>query len=157
MAETLSTLSIISFVLAGVGFILAVFFWFFFKIPSVIGDLTGKTAKKSIAKMRAANEKSGVKSYRESKFNSERGKITETIPNINKSSSFDEDNQRPETGLLDESKAEYYEIDATQLLVDDEATVPLEKSTPIDIATEPGVKMTIIDEVTLIHTDEVIE
>ena len=69
MAQTLQTLSIISFAVAGVCLVLAVFFWFFFKIPIVIGDLSGRTARKSIAKMRAANEKSGAKSYKESKTN----------------------------------------------------------------------------------------
>jgi len=58
MAETLSTLSIISFVLAVIALALAIVFWFFFDIPTVIGDLTGRTARKTIAKMRAENEKS---------------------------------------------------------------------------------------------------
>ena len=48
MAETLSILSIVSFAVAGASFMLAVFFWFFFKIPTVIGDLSGRTARKSI-------------------------------------------------------------------------------------------------------------
>ena len=64
MAETLSTLSIISFVLAAVALAVAIVLWFFFDIPTVIGDLTGRTARKSIAKMRAENEKSGVKKYK---------------------------------------------------------------------------------------------
>ena len=81
MAQTLQTLSVISFVIAGACLVLAVFFWLFFKIPTVIGDLSGRTAKKSIAKMRAANEKTGTKSYKESRINAERGKLTGTIPN----------------------------------------------------------------------------
>ena len=82
MAETLQTLSIISFAVAAACFVLAIFLWFFFKIPTVIGDLSGRTARKSIAQMRAANEKSGVKSYKESKTNAERGKVTATMPDF---------------------------------------------------------------------------
>lgn len=41
MAQTLQALSVISFVIAGACLVLAVFFWLFFKIPTVIGDLSG--------------------------------------------------------------------------------------------------------------------
>ena len=58
-SSTYSLLSIIFFVLAGVFFILAILFWFLFKIKGVIGDLSGATAKKSIARMRQSNEEKG--------------------------------------------------------------------------------------------------
>ena len=63
-------------------FVLAVFFWFKHKIPSVIGDLSGKTARKSIERMRASNEKSGDKSFKPSYINAERGKLTETMSGL---------------------------------------------------------------------------
>lgn len=63
-AEILSLISVISFVFCAISFVLAVFFWFFFKIPSVIGDLSGRTARKSIEKMRAGNEKTAAQGYR---------------------------------------------------------------------------------------------
>ena len=69
MADTLSTLSVISFAVAAVCLVLAVFLGVFFKIPTVISDLSGRTARKSIAKMRTANEKTGVKTYQASKTN----------------------------------------------------------------------------------------
>ena len=59
MAETLSMLSIISFIVAGVALAVAIFLWIFFKIPRVIGDLSGRNARKSIARVRASYEKSG--------------------------------------------------------------------------------------------------
>lgn len=65
-AEILSLISTISFVIAAISFALAVFFWFSFKIPSVIGDLSGRTAKKSIARMRASNERAGGQGYKPS-------------------------------------------------------------------------------------------
>ena len=57
MAEILSIISTSSFVLAALFLALAIFFWFKFGIPAIIGDLSGRTAKKSIAQMRENNEK----------------------------------------------------------------------------------------------------
>lgn len=82
MAETLSTVSVISFAVAGVLLALAIVLGLFFEIPKVIGDLTGITAKRAIAKMRAENEKTGVKKYNVSSVNLERGKITQTMSGI---------------------------------------------------------------------------
>ncbi len=48
MAETLSNISTISFIAVLVFTVLAIVQWFFFKIPTVIGDLSGRNAKKSI-------------------------------------------------------------------------------------------------------------
>ena len=50
MADTLSLLSVIAFVIAGVSLAVAIFLWFFFHISSVIGDLSGRTDRKSIEK-----------------------------------------------------------------------------------------------------------
>lgn len=164
MAETLQLLSIISFAVAAACLVLAVFLWFFFRIPDVIGDLSGRTARKSIAKMRAANEKSGSKSYKESKANAERGKLTGTTPGIQGNKTDNSDENKPETGLLNENKAEGLESDATGmlesettgLLVDDEATAPLNMPEQKPKAKIGGKKLKMIEEVILIHTDEVI-
>ena len=143
MAETLSLLSIISFAIAGVCLVLAVFLWFFFKIPSVIGDLSGKTARKSIAKMRVANEKNGIKSYKESKINADRGKLTDTIPESSgrlRKKKIILDDDKPETGLLNENNANFLESntsgvfdkatdvlcsETTAVLIIENATAPL--------------------------------
>lgn len=165
MAETLQLLSIISFAVAAVCLVLAIFLWFFFKIPDVIGDLSGRTARKSIARMRAANEKSGSKSYKESKANAERGKLTGTMPGIQKKKTDGLDDNKPETGLLSDNKAEGLEPEstgileskATGLLVDDEATAPLATPAHKHPACAGGKKLEMIEEVMFIHTDEVIE
>lgn len=174
MAETLSTLSTISFAVAGVSLALAIFFWFFFKIPTVIGDLSGRTARKSIAKMRAANEKTGAKSYKESKTNAARGKLTGTMPDSEKLSKKKilDDDQRPETGLLAENRADgvnteetgildeatgILDSEATGLLVDENATEPLVTPTQTYSKRTGGMKLTMLEEVMLIHTNEVIE
>ena len=62
MAEILFTVSLVSFIVSGVAFVATAFCWFKFKIPQVVGDLSGRTAKKSIERMRAGYEKSGDKS-----------------------------------------------------------------------------------------------
>lgn len=166
MAQTLQTLSIISFAVAGVCLVLAIFFWFFFKIPTVIGDLSGRTARKSIAKMRAANEKTGAKSYKESKTNAERGKLTGTMPDSGKlkKKTTASDDGKPETGLLAENKADGLESEATGilgsettgLLIDENATAPLDSPAQKHPARTGGKKLEMIEEVMFVHTDEVI-
>lgn len=63
MAQVYNIISIVGFSLAGIFFILAVVFWIRFNIPKIVGDLTGRTARKSISQMRSENERSGKKVY----------------------------------------------------------------------------------------------
>lgn len=173
MAAVLSTLSIISFGIAGVCLLLAVFFWFFFKIPTVINDLTGRTARKSIAQMRAANEKASAKRHGESEGNVSRGKLTGTMHDFGrkKKNCVEPDQQRPETGLLKDNQAEGFAAEVTGLL-DDEPTGFLEDEETGALVEEtaqlhaegqndqqhPDVKqLTMLDEVMLIHTEEEIQ
>lgn len=180
-ADILSLVSLISYILAGICLVLAAFFWFFFKIPSVIGDLSGRTAKKSIEKMRQANMRSGNKSYRASATNAARGKLTDTMQHSSKlkkgktpeEKPAADETGRPETGVLSENKAGAYvdektdflddgettgnllDEEATGRLVDEEATMALNvEATPAKRT--GGKKLTMINEVMLIHTDEVI-
>lgn len=136
-AEILSLISVISFVFCGIAFVLAVFFWFFFKIPSVIGDLSGRTARKSIEKMRAGNEKAAVQSYRPKTSYTTRHPAATAVPQPPKPATIKLQplkattaglkkpleelavpEQMPETGLLDESTVPTEEIFATELLND---------------------------------------
>ena len=166
-AEILSLVSLISYIAAGVCLVLACFFWFFFKIPSVIGDLSGRTAKKSIEKMRQANQKSGKKSYRPSATNVERGKLTDTMHQSAKLKSntvpqvVAANTGMPETGLLAENKATAFVSEgtamldpgeATSLLVDEQATMALGES----VRRTGGKKLTMLNDVMTVHTNEVI-
>ncbi len=167
MAETLSTLSIVSFIAAVLFFAAAIFLWFFFGIPSVIGDLNGRNARKSIARMRVTNERTGVKAYKESHTNVERGKLTNAMRESEKikkaRNSANED--KPETGLLSENAAETFASEgtsilaeeATGLLVDDDATMPLKPPVSVQRKRSGGKKLNMLEEVILIHTEEVIE
>lgn len=162
MAEILSIISLISFIVSGLCFVLAIFFFVKFGIPTVIGDLTGRTARKSIAKMRESNEKSGNKSYKPSTANINRGKITDTMPNSgkkinNKKISKSNENEQPETELLNTNKAELNEnIESTGLLNEDDETALLELSEANETEKVGKIKLNMLDDVVLIHTDEVI-
>ena len=107
MADTLSLLSVVAFTIAGISLAAAVFFWFFFKISSVIGDLSGKNAKRSIETMRETNEKAGNKIYR---------------------GSSGEMHGKPEagagTGILTENRTEGEETERTELLTGNEKIIP---------------------------------
>lgn len=177
-AEILSLISTISFVIAAISFVLAVFFWFYFKIPSVIGDLSGRTAKKSIARMRASNERAGGQGYKPSAANASRGKLTDTMQHSRKlagdakkkpatepKKKAQAEDVMPETGLLAANKAIAADgqqtdllagSEATGLLVDEDATAPLHEEPKAIIKRTGGKKLKMLDEVMLIHTDEVI-
>lgn len=71
--------SIIAFSLSGLLFVLAVSIFITDKIPAVIGDLSGRTAAKQIAELRAQNTNTGRKSHRPDMFNVGRGAITDPV------------------------------------------------------------------------------
>ena len=163
-ADILAKVSLASYIIAGVLLVIAIFLWFFFKIPSVMGDLSGRTAKKSIEKMRQANTGSGNKSYRSSATNVARGKLTETMapppvtPSIPQTQPPIAESAPTETTLLAENKADTYVSAPTDLL--DNATTVLsseELPAPVPRPIRTGSKtLTMIKEIMLIHTDEVI-
>lgn len=191
-AEILSLISTISFVIAAVSFVLALFFWFYFKIPSVIGDLSGRTAKKSIARMRASNENAGGRGYKPSSTNVNRGKLTGTMQQAGpvagaakkqaaaepkRKASTSESRRKasaaepvrnqasdamPETGLLAANQAAdvagqqtgtLERAEETGLLEDANATMPLHITSHV---MSGGKRLRMLDEVMLIHTNEVI-
>lgn len=66
-------------ILSALMLFVAVLLFILLKIPRVIGDLSGRTARKAIENIRNQNEASGDKTYRSSAVNRERGKITDRI------------------------------------------------------------------------------
>lgn len=174
-AEILSLISTISFVIAAISFVLAAFFWFNFKIPSVIGDLSGRTAKKSIARIRASNERAAGQGYKPSMTNVKRGKVTDGIwdsqklkkdsPGGASTPSAVEGTGLPETGLLATNKADIANMQHTELLADNDVTEVLQDDNataalcdePKRVPRAGGKKLIMMEEIILIHTDEVIE
>lgn len=59
MAQIYNIVSIVTFSIAAMAAVVAVFCWFKFGIWNIIGDLSGRNAKKTIAKMREDNQKVG--------------------------------------------------------------------------------------------------
>lgn len=168
MADILSSVSFFSFVVAGLSFILTVFFGVYFRIPKIISDLSGRTARKSIAKMREINETSGKKSYHSSAVNAKRGKLTDAMlpdsDNIKKSDLNSTAQDAVITDVLEENKPSgrmadkttVLEENITELLLTDETSGLTGKEDWTK--REPGRKrLEIIDEVIYVHTDEVIE
>lgn len=167
MAETLSMISIIAFVLAGICLVATIILFIYFKIPSIIGDLSGKTARKSIEQMRQNNEKTGNKSYKPSKVNEKRGKLTdsirETLKMVQKPKK--EEEERPETGLLDENKIESIRNDETTALngedvfesgFDENETVPLNDYESHQGPRSGGMPIRVLEEVILTDSEEVV-
>ncbi len=70
-------------ILCAVMLIITVILFFVLNIRKVIGDLTGKNAKKEIQKIRQINEESGDKRHKSSSVNRKRGKITDKISESN--------------------------------------------------------------------------
>lgn len=181
--EVLETISLISFILAGISAVSAVLLWFVFKIPTVISDLSGRTARKSIERMRANNEKTGRKDFMPSKTNVKRGKVTELMDETSKESGrlsemlsgklvnkkSDVPNKEDlETGLLEENIQSSYESEetgllkedtletefiGTELLEEDETTLLVE-----EVPSKPGVNgFVLLEEIMFVHTDETID
>ena len=77
--ETYRYIFIGALIACGVFFAIAAVLFFTLKIPKVISDLSGRTARKAIENIRLHNEQSGDKTYQSSAVNLERGKLTDKI------------------------------------------------------------------------------
>lgn len=77
--ELLRTLSLASYILAGLFFGIAVALFFILKVPRLIGDVTGATARKAIESIRQQNAITGNKAYKPSDVNLARGKVTDKM------------------------------------------------------------------------------
>lgn len=181
MAEILSIISLVGFIVAGVCFVLSVVLFIVFRIPSVIGDLSGRTARRSIAKQRERNEQKGTP-YRSAPAAPSKGGKSGGRKNKRKTQEIaapQPASGKPETGLLEESRVTelerppeeqttallsgdgYVRTDeedffATErLLLDDEETGLL-LDDGVSAPSSKGMTLRMLDNVMLIHTDEVI-
>lgn len=155
-------------ILAAVMLAVTVLLFFVYKIPTVIGDLTGVNARKAIENIRNQNESSGDKLYKTSQVNRERGKLTDKI---SPSGSL----MRDPSGILGGgamatekiSTQELPQVDETTVLESNETTVlSANETTVLDfsgtgettvlVAEDIPAVFQIEYEITFIHTDEVI-
>lgn len=66
-------------ILCGIMFVVSVLLFILLKVPKLISDLSGRTAKKAIKSIREQNAASGNKAYKASAVNEARGKVTDKI------------------------------------------------------------------------------
>lgn len=82
--ELMQTMSLASYIAAGVLFLIGVALFFLLDVPKLYGDISGRTAKKAIEAIRRKNEETGNKAYRPSMVNAQRGKLTDKITHSGK-------------------------------------------------------------------------
>lgn len=167
MADILSTVSIVLFVLAGVFLLLTITLGMKFSVWEIVGDLSGRTARKSIANIRTKNEKTGGKVYRSSSTNKERPPLTSRMSpavEIKKETTTTTKQQYAETGILAENQAESLDEEGTTILKPenqepsqgDETTILEECNSRFNQMAAVQGEIQMIEEIILIHTDEVI-
>ena len=169
---TINIVSIIFFIIAGVSLLVAIYSFVRFNIPQIIGELSGRTAKKSIAQMRDKNVKTGDKSHRPSPAAKERGTLTDKIENKKSVEKKNENVATVEEGTeLLNSTEKLPNGNQTELL-NDNATVPLNDNATTVLSEETTVltnndnsqinasndsnDFKIIQNIVLIHTNETI-
>lgn len=119
-------------------FALAVVLFFLFRIPKVISDLTGRTARKAIENIRLQNERTGDKTYQSSAVNLARGKVTDKI---SKSGRLIRRAETPfGTGTITEkiSTQELVDTGATDVLGDSGATEVLGDAGATEVLGDAG-------------------
>ncbi len=148
----------------GILFAASAVLFFTLRIPKVISDLTGRTARKAIENIRMQNEQSGDKTYQSSAVNLRRGKLTDKITQSGRLVPRDETPFG--TGSITE-KISTQQLSAeesageTSVLTATDATLPLDsgagETAVLDVAEQlPAQEFAIEFEITFIHTNEVI-
>lgn len=148
MTQIYNIVSIVAFTLAGVFFLVSIFLWFKFGIWEIIGDLSGRNAKKSIQQMRRENDKTGAKMYHPNGFGGKSGN-TEISVHMNSTKNTTSDLAvsktkgltgkmkktdslvSNETEVLQENETELLQESATELLVENETALLGENETEL--------------------------
>ena len=169
---TINIVSIIFFIIAGVSLLVAIYSFVRFNIPQIIGELSGRTAKKSIAQMRDKNVKTGYKSHRPSPSAVERGTLTDKIEKkksveksdkkiskvekgtelLNSTEKLSNDNK---TELLNESETVLSDDNATTVLSEETTVLMNNDNSQINVLNDSN-DFKIIQNIVLIHTNETI-
>ena len=148
----------------GVFFVISIVLFFTLRIPKVISDLSGRTARKAIESIRLQNEQSGDKTYQSSAVNLQRGKLTDKISQSGRLGPRD---ATPfGTGVITEKistqnlSVEEPAGETSVLTVSDETSVldsGIGETAVLDASElQASQAFTIEFEITFIHTDEVI-
>lgn len=165
---------IISAILCGIMLIVSVLLFILLKVPKIINDLSGRTAKKAIKNIREQNEASGDKYHKVSAFNESRGKLTDKISQSGQlqrkgsSMQFGIDTTKISTQNLsykNESETTVlYSGETSVLETSFEETSVLSESISAETSLMPEYDYTLVDtwfeiefDITYIHTNENIE
>lgn len=164
-AQTYQMISYVGFVLAAVLLVVSILLWVRLGIWKIIGDLSGRTAKKSIEQIRKKNEESGKKSFRPTPAAMKRGTITDQITE-------DSRPPGPEDATVSLSRAEegttpLADRDSAAAAADRSGTRSGREPTSDGAATEllswetapltetaAAVAFHVIQDIVIIHTDE---
>lgn len=166
---TINIVSIIFFIIAGVSLLVAIYSFVRFNIPQIIGELSGRTAKKSIAQMRDKNVKTGDKSHRPSPAAKERGTLTDKIEKkemvkVNTATaeegtellnSTEKLSTNIQTELLNENETELSDDNATTVLSEETTVLTNNDNSQINVSNDSN-DFKIIQNIVLIHTNETI-
>lgn len=155
MAETFNMISVISFILTGIFLIISILLFFILKIPLVLNYLSGKNIK-SIKTTR--QNKKNIKGQ-SNQYNST-GEIEKNYQN---KTNLDNDDFDGKTGILTNNDEFEYEQEKTgilgeqtDVLLDNDATTQLKGEQYKKPQTDSRIVFEYIDDVMLIHTEEVI-
>ena len=144
--------------------VISIILFFVYNIPSVIGDLSGSTARKAIEDIRSQNESSGDKTYKSSYVNRNRVKITDRITESGSliPSWQDESNKamattKIDTTVLESEAREAYE--SSIRMTDSGETTVLDYTSDGETSVLSYDSSNVFEieyELSLIHSDEVI-
>lgn len=143
-------------------FVIAVVLFFVLRIPQVISDLTGRTARKAIENIRLQNEWSGDKTYqsdavqiRRIKQSDKKAQSNRQVPG--KAMSFDAD-ETAEMIVTQSMDTEEPAGETTVLMVSEETVMLETKVGATEELPVPVVQVFTVEfEITYIHTNETIE
>lgn len=172
--ELLQTLSLISYVAAGLLLLISIALFFILDIRKVVGDISGVTARKAIENIRQQNEASGNKAYKPSPINAERGRLTDKItesgrlvpqfksiggsPGTEKIETFNLDSQANETTVLNAISGETTLLQPNEMSVSETTVLhTTAQELQIDEATDGQYDFLIEFEMGFTGSSEIIE
>ncbi len=139
--EAYHTIFLWAGVLAIIFAVLSVVLFIVLKIPKVIGDLSGATARKAIADIRDQNIRTGDKRHKTSAVNLERGRITDRIT---ESGNIQRVGENVNTGIMTQK-------------IDTPASVEMQENSETTILPVQGYSETEVLKENMVDADFVIE
>ena len=144
--------------------VIAIIVFLVYRIPSVIGDLSGSTARKAIEDIRSQNESTGDKAYKPSYVSNRRGRITDKItPSGSLVPSWQDDSERVmettkiDTTVLESEARESYESSLRSPDYGETTLLDYDSGGETSVLSyDYGSEFEIEYELSFIHSDEVI-